>query len=204
MEDATARAKSPQGVRVSLHPSESRSWARSIAVVFVFGFFVVVIGFSPTTALHVRPAVAAASQIGGKAESQTSLCASSGTMTRLVVRRTDEFPQNHVRFSFPSSVVVDAQAAVRKVSRALCALPAAPRGAISCPADFGITYHLHFSRAHEHYRVVVVGATGCQSVAGLEPPRSLARSPRFWRVLGTGMRLKTPSWTTFRGTGPKG
>ncbi len=205
MEDAAARRRSVLGMKRSLHSSASRRWARSVLVGAAVVIVVTVVsGFAFTTVLRTRPAVAGASPITGKVGDRTTLCDSSGTVTRLLVRRTDGIPQNHVRFSFPSSVVVDETAAVRKVARALCALPAAPRGSMSCPADFGITYHLHFSRSHDHFRAVALGATGCQFVSGLESPRWLARSPRFWRVLGTAMHLKTPSWTTFRGTGPKG
>lgn len=134
----------------------------------------------------------------------TPLCASAGTVTRLVVHRTDAFPQNHFRFSFPASVVVTEVAAVRSVARALCALPAMPDQAMSCPAGFGITYHLQFSRAQQQFRPVNLEATGCQMVRGLAQQRWIARSPNFWRILGTAMRLENPSWATFRGTGPNG
>jgi hypothetical protein len=44
-------------------------------------------------------------------------------LDRLVVQRSDAFPQNHIRFSFPASVTVSDAAQVQRVARALLALP---------------------------------------------------------------------------------
>jgi hypothetical protein len=129
----------------------------------------------------------------------TPLCGSAGAVTLLIVRRTVAFPQNHFRFSFPSSVSVHRANAVRRVARALCALPPLPREVFGCPADFGILYHLQFVRGHQRFRVVTLDATGCQTVHGLATARWVARSPRFWQVLGVAMGLRQPAWETFRG-----
>lgn len=155
-------------------------------------------------ALGAPTPVAGASPPARQVVQHTSLCASTATLIRLIVHRTEAFPQNHFHFTFPTSVVVREVAAVRRVAGALCALPAMPDEAMQCPANFGITYHLEFSSAQRNFPVVTLDATGCQSVQGLVRPRWIARSPRFWRALGTAMHLEHPSWATFRGTGPTG
>jgi len=73
------------------------------------------------------------------------LCRSVGNLNRLVLRRSDAFPQNHMRFSFAAEVTVTVASKVREAARALCALPRMPSGTFHCPADFGIAYHLVFS-----------------------------------------------------------
>lgn len=143
-----------------------------------------------------RPRASAAAVHG------TSLCESPGTITQLVVRRTDAFPEDHFVFSFGSTVVVHRAAGARAVARALCALPAMPGKAIICPADFGIVYHLSFADAREQFRAVRLEATGCQTVRGIDQRRWIARSPHFWHVLGTAMHLDDASLATFRGSGP--
>jgi hypothetical protein len=157
----------------------------------------------PVTSL-VGPTPAAASASARHAGPRTRLCESTGLVTRLVVRRTDAFPQNHFRFSFPSAVSVDDATSARKVARALCSLPPVPDTMISCPADFGISYHLQFFRGRARFRVATLDATGCQMVRGLAQGRWIARTPDFWHVLGTAMRVQRPSAATFRGSGPTG
>lgn len=185
----------PRGIRPRARPSASLKAGLILAAVSAVGVASASVFCGPT-------AVAGASRSAQHAGKQARLCASAGTVTRLVVRRTDAFPQNHFQFSFPTSVVVDDTAAVRRVARALCALPPVPDTTISCPADFGISYHLAFSRAGVRFRVVTLDATGCQTVSGLGRRRWIARSPMFWSVLGTAMKLEHPSSTTFRGSGP--
>lgn len=181
--------------------SGRRRSARRIAVGSVCASAIALVSWC---GLGAPATVAATSQMTRRVAQATPLCASAGTVNRLVVRRTDALPQNHFRFSFPSSVVVGEPAAVQRVARALCALPAMPRQAMSCPADFGISYQLQFSRPHEHLRAVTLDATGCQTVHGLAQLRWVARTPGFWHILGTVMGLKRPTWATFRGTGPNG
>ncbi|MGH8987581.1 MAG: hypothetical protein ACRDXC_03145 [Acidimicrobiales bacterium] len=157
-----------------------------------------------TVVLPVSIQSLAAAQSARAVVRPTPLCTSARSVTYLTVRRTRAFPQDHFRFSFPAEVVVGTPGAARRVARELCALPEMPTGALHCPADFGITYHLRFSRGHESYRVVNVDATGCQTVRGLAKARWVARSPKFWRVLGVAMHLEHPSWAAFRGSGPGG
>ena len=141
-----------------------------------------------------RPASAAGS----------TLCGSVSTLDRLVVRRSDAFPQNHMRFSFPAEVAVTDATQVRAAARGLCSLPKMPTGTMSCPADIGIVYHLAFSAGQRSLPPVEVDATGCQGVRGLDSERWVARSPGLWPTLGRAIGLSSASYATFRGSGPKG
>ncbi|MHB8296606.1 MAG: hypothetical protein ACYDH5_18745 [Acidimicrobiales bacterium] len=139
------------------------------------------------------------------------LCGSVPILDRLVVHRSDAFRQNYMafrqnymRFSFPAQVTVTDAARVRAAARALCSLPKMPTGAISCPADFGIIYHLAFSAGARVFPTVEVDATGCQAVRGLGPGRWAVRSPDLWPTLGRAMGLSSPSYATLRGSGPNG
>ena len=88
------------------------------------------------------------------------------SLDRLVVRRTDAFPQNHIRFSFPAVMTVSDAARVQRVARALLALPAMPKG-VFCPADSGIVYHLTFFDGGHALPAISFDATGCEAVRGL-------------------------------------
>ncbi|MGH9127983.1 MAG: hypothetical protein ACRDY2_03220 [Acidimicrobiales bacterium] len=132
-----------------------------------------------------------------------SVCASAGSLDHLVVTRRDVFPQNHIRFSFPSSVTIDAPAQVRNVARALCALPAMPSGSYHCPEDLGISYNLRFAGPGLLFPAIGVDATGCEGVSGFGfPSRWVATSPHFWVTLGEAMGLANPSYGVFRGDEP--
>ncbi len=134
----------------------------------------------------------------------STLCGSVSALNKLVVHRSDAFPQNHMRFSFNSEVTATDTAKVQAAARALCSLPKMPTGTISCPADFGIVYHLVFSAGERVFSPVEVDATGCQTVRGLGPVRWAARSPELWPTLGRTLGLSSPSYATFRGSGPNG
>lgn len=134
----------------------------------------------------------------------STLCGSVPILDRLVVHRSDAFPQNHIRFSFPVEVTVTDATKVRAAAQALCSLPKMPSGTFHCPADFGIVYHLVFSAGERASSPVEVDATACQRVRGLGPLRWVARSPEFWPTLGRAMGLSSPSYATFRGRGPNG
>lgn len=136
--------------------------------------------------------------------SSTPLCQSVPQLDRLVVRRTDAFPQNHIRFTFPNEVTVIHAASVRSVAEALCVLPRMPSTPMYCPVDLGIVYHLTFTASGETIPTVSVEATGCQVVRGLGASRWVARSPRFWQTLGKAMGLVKADNATFRGRGPNG
>lgn len=134
----------------------------------------------------------------------STLCGSVSALDRLVVRRSDPFPQNHMRFSFPTEVTVTSAAAVRAAAQALCALPKMPSGTISCPADFGIAYHFVFFASKQAFPAVELDPSGCQEVRGLGLTRWAVRSPHLWPALGSAMGLASPSYGAFRGNGPNG
>jgi hypothetical protein len=160
---------------------------------------------SPTLVLC---AVALASCGGAKAvpvrgsSPNSALPQAVSSLDRLVVRRSDAFPQNHMRFSFPAVVTVHDPTRVQAVARALCGLPVVPEGVLFCPVDLGIVYHLAFLAPHRAFPVVTVAATGCQEVRGLGATRWVARSPGFWQILGRAMGLPRPGYASFRGGGP--
>ena len=135
--------------------------------------------------------------------SAATLAQDVSRLDRLVVRRTDAFPQNHIRFSFPATMTVTDTAQVQRVARALLALPMMPKG-VFCPADFGIVYHLTFFAAGHALPSISIRATGCEQVGGLGATRWVARSAGFWRTLGLAMGLAKPGYASFRGSGPTG
>lgn len=130
---------------------------------------------------------------------QPALAQQLSHLDRLVVRRSDAFPQNRTHFGFPAEVTVNDPARVQAVARALLALPAMPSGPLYIPNDLGITYRLVFATADQSLPAIVVAATGAQTVQGLGGTRWVARSPRFWATLGSAMGLAQPTNATFRG-----
>jgi hypothetical protein len=132
-----------------------------------------------------------------------TLCAAPGSVDSLTITRMDEFPRNHVHFTFPPAVATSAQEA-RTVARAVCGLPRMPHGVFDCPMDGGISYRLDFGASagpgttERHFPTVTVDATGCQQVTGAGPPRWLATTPRFWTVLGAAIGVADPG-AAFRG-----
>lgn len=127
------------------------------------------------------------------------LCASAGRIDRLVVERVNQIPRNHERFTFPARVTVTGPQEARTVARAVCALPPMPSGGLGCPADRGIVYRLGFTADGRKLPVVSVEATGCRGVRGLGRSAWTARSPGFWRLLGTAMRIGHPGASAFAG-----
>jgi hypothetical protein len=138
----------------------------------------------------------------GSSPATEALAQALGRLDRLVVLRSDSFPQNHISFSFPAKVTVSDPVAVQAVARALLALPAMPSGVLHGPADLGMAYRLVFATADERFPPINVDATGTQTVRGLGGARWVARSPGFWRTLGTTMGLARPDYATFRGNMP--
>jgi hypothetical protein len=167
-----------------------------VSALFAGSMLIAAAGASGATA---RPP---ASKISSTAE--PALCASITRLDRLIVSRNDAFPKNGFRFSFPRIVTVKDAAAVRAVAGALCALPKMPRGALHCPADWGITYQLVFSAKGRTFSPVRVAATGCQEVTGLGQTRWVARSRGFWKTLGQAMGLPHPDNQVFAGSRTQG
>ena len=131
-----------------------------------------------------------------------TVCAHAGDVDRLTIGRVDSFPRNHVYFSFPAQVAVTSAHRSQAVARALCALPAMPAGAFSCPADWGINYRLIFTVGDGKLALVTVDATGCQQVYGLGPVRWTVVSPGFWGILATAAGIGPADRATFTGTPP--
>ena len=164
-----------------------QAWKQALLLLIVIASAAVLAACGSAASVSAkRPAVALAQDIS--------------RLDRLVVTRTDAFPQNHVRFTFPATVTVTDSTAVQAVARALCALPKMPSDLLGCPADFGITYHLVFSAGDRSFPSVSVDATGCETVRGLGTVRWLSTSPGFWHTLGVAMGLAKPDNATFRGS----
>ena len=193
-QDATAGSSGVaaiNGRRVRRSAARASGMAILLAAMFVLAACGSAAGGDPGPS---RPASAA----------DSTVCGSVPALDRLVVHRSDAFPQNHMRFSFPAEVTVTDAAQVRAAARALCSLPKMPSGTFACPADLGIVYHLAFFAGGRAFPTVEVDATGCESVRGLGPVRWVARSPGFWSILGRAMGLSSPSNAMFRGRGPNG
>lgn len=109
------------------------------------------------------------------------VCGHVDEFDRLVIRRVDPYPGNHLHFSFPEVVTVSHADRVREVAHAVCTLPDMPDAPMSCRLDWAVVYQLGFDAAP----VIQVGATGCQRVAGIDPIGWTALSPEFWDLLAT-------------------
>jgi len=138
---------------------------------------------------------------GGPASGgSAALCSDPASVTRLVVSRVTDLPQNHLHFAFPAGVTVSSPARARAVAKAVCGLPVMPRGPMSCPADLGLGYRLGFAAGSRSFPVVTVSGGGCGGVAGVGSERWTARSPGFWTVLARSMGLANAA--ALRGASP--
>ncbi|MGH9128049.1 MAG: hypothetical protein ACRDY2_03570 [Acidimicrobiales bacterium] len=133
----------------------------------------------------------------------SNLCGSAARPERLVVTRTAAFPENDIVFSFPAKVAVSAPSQLAAVDQAVCSLPPAPKGPVSCPAELGIDYSLAFSSPsapRADFAAIHVGATDCEIVTGTgSGARTASGSPAFWDTLGRAMGLANPGDAAFRG-----
>ena len=134
-----------------------------------------------------RPAGPAA---GGATGAAAGLCAAVPEVDRLTVSRDDPWPVHHVRPSRRVGVSPVQQA--RTVARAVCALPRMPRGAVACPADWGVSYQLEFAASGRRFGVVTVQAGGCRRVSGVGSPRWAVQSPGFWSALDRAAAVPWP------------
>ncbi|MGH9066623.1 MAG: hypothetical protein ACRD0J_03745 [Acidimicrobiales bacterium] len=84
------------------------------------------------------------------------------------MKRIEEFPGNHLppSRSSPKSVVLG-PAPARHFYEAACRVLAITQhlGAISCPADLGVHYHLYFSGGKAIVGAMTYDATGCEILA---------------------------------------
>lgn len=128
------------------------------------------------------------------------VCASTSRITALTVRRLSSLPGNHLHFGFPAVTRLDDPAKARAVAAKLCSLPALPRVAVNCPADFGVSYRLEFTAGDRSYQPVIAAPGGCRKLAGLDGARQAV--PAFWVTLGTAMGLAHPGDQAFAGMPP--
>jgi hypothetical protein len=130
-----------------------------------------------------------------------ALCQDTAAVTRLQVVRLQGPRVPQVQAAFPRGSVTIGPAGARAVARALCALPAMPRGIMSCPALFpGTSYQLRFTAAGRPLPPVTIEATGCDTVIGVGQVRH-ATSAAFWRVLATAAGLSPPGRGVFSAPG---
>ena len=128
---------------------------------------------------------------------QAALCADPAAVTRLQIVRLQGLRVPEAQGAFPRQFAVIGSAAARAVARALCALPAMPRGMMSCPAMFpGTSYQLRFMAAGRPLPAVTLEATGCDTGPGAGPVRQ-ATSAAFWRVLAMAAGLSPPGQGVF-------
>lgn len=127
----------------------------------------------------------------------SKLCRQAGQVDALAVARISPVTKYPVRFSFPAKVRVSDPEQVRTVAGALCALPVMPSGSMSCgSSSFLGWYELTFMAGGKRLPGVRM-TNDCEEVRGLGRLRWVARTPSFWRVLGTAMGLPHPDVTTF-------
>jgi hypothetical protein len=159
-----------------------------------------------TTSSATKPASPSTASPGGiipggpRSSGGSDLCSKQASVTRLVVSRVSALPQNHLHFAFPAGTTVRSPARARAVAAAVCGLPAMPRGPMSCPADWGLSYRLSFAAGTRSFPVVTAAAGGCAAVSGAGPVRWTVRSPGFWTVLAHAMGVSAAS--ALRGSGP--
>jgi hypothetical protein len=121
----------------------------------------------------------------GKAlPAQLALCANPAAADSVVIARTSSIDRiQPVHVELGAQTTVRNAARVRALAKALCALPKVPKGILNCPALLEGTYTLRFTAAGRRLPVVRIEQSGCQTVTGLGPVRTVSTSPRFWPVL---------------------
>ena len=144
------------------------------------------------------PASSASS--GNVAAGGSELCGAGTQVDSLTVQRTNAFPGNHPRFTFPATEQVNNAPEARSVVQSLCALQPVSHMQISCPADFGITYTLTFAAGTHRFAPVTLNAAGCELVHGLGAARHISTSNVVWRRLGVAIGIPHPTQAAFAGT----
>jgi hypothetical protein len=135
-------------------------------------------------------------QAVGDATRPHALCngrtASHIKLRRLVVTLHATIPANLPRHS-ARRWTVRSVTKMRKVQRALCALPKQPKGIYNCPIDLGISYRLRYHSARGVLPAVTAETTGCEVVTGLgKATRWAAASQRFWTTLRRAIGVPHP------------
>lgn len=132
---------------------------------------------------------AAAGAPGKAAPAQLALCADPSAAQRVVIARTPTINRiQPVHVEPAAQTTVTNGPAVRALARALCALPTMTTGIINCPALLEGTYVLRFTTADRVIPEVTIEASGCKTVTGLGPARTVSKSPGFWPVLARTAR----------------
>ena len=111
-------------------------------------------------------------------------------LTRLMVTRMDQFPQNRISFPFPVQVSSVNATDIAAVAAAACDQPVGPAGDYNCPADFGVSYAVTFMAGAVVVGTITADPGGCTSLTGLGPPRWAG--PSFWRSLAVALGLPAP------------
>ena len=145
------------------------------------------------------PSVSPTTTSTGPSSQVAYLCQVIPQIDRLIITRHALTNQFH--FTFPGVVTVTSAAAAQAAGTAACALPDAPKGVQSCPAEFAISYRLFFAVRGEFGKggeYIDVNPTGCQLVTGLGTVREATTHPAFYRLLGNAMGLKNANYLTFR------
>ena len=125
----------------------------------------------------------------GTAARHAGLCASRGSLTGLLVRRTGVLPLLRQEQSGVRARSTVAAVRARKVAAEICALPKSPHGARRCPDDIGLQYKLYFTAGSRHFRTVTARVTGCLLVTGAGQPRTAAGHASFWVALARDVKM---------------
>ena len=140
----------------------------------------------------------AAAASGTTSGAGTAVCVNAAHVDSLTIDRLNPLHQNF-HFAVPAQVTITDAHQAQAVAKALCALPPVGHRSISCPADWGIRYRLHFAASTGKLPPVTIAATGCTMVTGLGPVRSISGLFGFWSVLGKAAGLSHASLATFAG-----
>jgi hypothetical protein len=135
-----------------------------------------------------------ANAVGGPIRGVSQLlCSAPGAASQVIITRTgaggpitpggaavSAYRSAAVRSAVP---VVKGAAQASALARAVCGLPAMPRGILRCPNLTSPGYQLTFSAGGRLLPAVLVQPTGCETVTGAGAVRSAASRPSFLKLL---------------------
>jgi hypothetical protein len=135
-----------------------------------------------------------ANAVGGPIRGVSQLlCSAPGAASQVIITRTgaggpitpggtavSAYRSAAVRSAVP---VVKGAAQASALARAVCGLPAMPRGILRCPNLTSPGYQLTFSADGRLLPAVLVQPTGCETVTGAGAVRSAASRPSFLKLL---------------------
>ena len=147
---------------------------------------------------HQSPSQSARPSSGATLQASSGVCSSVPKLTALTVRRENSLPQNHLKFVFPATEVVNTPAQVQTVAKSLCALPQ-QGGTITCPMNNGVTYQLTFGEGGTRFTPVTAEASGCSVVKGLGQTRRAEPATSLWQDLGLAIGIPHPDQHSFSG-----